>query len=331
MGVRVVHQPPQPLRAATPVWMHVPAALTGKCGPSNAGAAASIARMGTRTPNRTLAPWRLQPLLLRWAAQALLALPLAPGAQTLLPAPIEDVPYITTPDHVTVAMLELAGVGSKDHVIDLGSGDGRIVITAAKRFGASGLGVEIVPDLVAQSRDSARRAGVAARSRFEVQDLFATDLAPATVVTMYLLPEVNLALRPRLLALAPGTRIVSHDWDLGDWLPDRTLTIAVPEKTIGREKLSRLHLWTVPARVQGLWCGAGGATLRLRQQFQAVTALWTQGENTRSYSGRVDGVALHLLGSAGSAWQATVIGETLRGGDATATLPWHRAQGDGCG
>jgi len=266
-----------------------------------------------------------------------LTLPLLAAAQTppsvaasSVTAPVEDVPFITTPDHVTVAMLELAGVGARDHVIDLGSGDGRIVITAAKRFGATGLGVEIVPDLVAQSRESARRAGVAAGTRFEVQDLFATDLAPASVVTMYLLPEVNMALRPRLLALAPGTRIVSHDWDLGDWAPDRTLTLAVPEKAVGREKLSRLHLWTVPARVHGLWCGTGGSTLQLRQHHQGVTAQLTQGDTARSYSGRLHGSALHLLGAAGADWQATVDGDTLRGGDATSTLAWRRAKGERC-
>jgi len=271
------------------------------------------------------------------------ALPLLAAAQTppsatglsvpkpAVTAPVEDVPFITTPDHVTVAMLELAGVGARDHVIDLGSGDGRIVITAAKRFGATGLGVEIVPDLVTQSRESARRAGVAARTRFEVQDLFVTDLAPATVVTMYLLPEVNMALRPRLLALMPGTRIVSHDWDLGDWAPDRTLTLAVPEKAIGREMLSRLHMWTVPARVHGLWCGTGGATLQLRQHYQVVTAQLTQGDTARSYSGRVHASALQLLGAGGAAWQATVDGDTLRGGDATSTLAWRRAVGERCG
>jgi Methyltransferase domain len=280
-----------------------------------------------------------KPTLRRLRALLLFAaLPLLATAQAQTPvsvtAPVEDVPFITTPDHVTVAMLQLAGVGAKDHVIDLGSGDGRIVITAARRFGASGLGVEVVPDLVAQSREQASRAGVATRTRFEVQDLFATDLAPASVVTMYLLPEVNLALRPRLLALKPGTRIVSHDWDLGDWAPDRTLTVAVPQKAIGREKLSRLHLWTVPARVQGLWCGSGGATLQLQQQYQAVTALLAQGDTTRSYSGRVHGPALHLIGAAGTAWQATVDGETLQGGDATSpeasTRPWRRAQAGRC-
>ena len=168
-------------------------------------------------------------------------------ATTLAPAQ-DEVPFITTPDQVTLAMLELAGVGPRDHVIDLGSGDGRIVITAAKRFGATGLGVEIVPDLVRRSREHAQSADVAERAEFREQDLFATDLGRATVVTMYLLPAVNLQLRPRLLALAPGTRIVSHDWDMGDWKPDRVITVDAPDKPIGRENVSRLYLWTVPAR-----------------------------------------------------------------------------------
>ena len=127
----------------------------------------------------------------------------------------DDVPFVVTPDHVTREMLRLAGVTRSDFVIDLGSGDGRIVIAAARLHGARGLGVEIVPDLVAKSRDNARRAGVAERTEFRVQDLFSTDLSRATVITMYLLPEVNLQLRPkpagaeaghahRLARLGPG-------------------------------------------------------------------------------------------------------------------------------
>ncbi len=275
--------------------------------------------------------------LRRDVAGLLLAIAVAPClAATLTPTPLADeVPFITTPDHVTVAMLELAGVGAQDHVIDLGSGDGRIVITAAKRFGAAGLGVEIVPELVMRSRDAARRAGVEARTRFEVQDLFATDLSPATVVTMYLLPDVNLALRPRLLALAPGTRIVSHDWDMGDWAPDRTLTLSVPEKAIGREKLSRLHLWTVPAKVDGLWCGAGGATLRLDQRHQVLQAQLVRGHVQQTYSGRMHGATLRLLGADGSAWSAMAEGERLRveqGAEGTpAGTLWRRAGASGCG
>jgi hypothetical protein len=186
----------------------------------------------------------------------------------------EDVPFITTPDAVTITMLRMAAVGPQDFVIDLGSGDGRIVITAAKRFGARGLGVEIVPDLVEKSRASARIAGVADRALFREQDLFKTDLLAATVVTMYLLPEVNLKLRPSLLALKAGTRIVSHDWDMGEWKPDRTEVVDVPDKAIGLEKKSRVHLWVVPARVDGLWCGPKDrrGELAIKQSFQRAEA-----------------------------------------------------------
>ena len=239
-----------------------------------------------------------------------LAQPQAPApaskpTPTVIKAPLplvatEEVPFITTPDHVTVAMLELAGVGPHDQVLDLGSGDGRIVITAARRFGARGMGVEIVPDLVATSRLNAQRAGVADRAEFRTQDLFETDLSTATVITMYLLPEVNLQLRPKLLALAPGTRIVSHDWDLGDWSPDRTLTLAVPEKVVGREKLSRLHLWTVPARVHGLWCGERGTSLRVEQRHQRVSATLDHAGDRRSFSGRVNGQQVQLMGASAS-------------------------------
>lgn len=238
---------------------------------------------------------------------AIIAALMVGASHAAAPAPprvMEEVPFITTPDHVTVAMLELAGVGPRDHVIDLGSGDGRIVITAARRFGARGLGVEIVPELVTRSQENALRAGVADRAQFRTQDLFATNLAPATVVTMYLLPEVNLALRPRLLALAPGTRIVSHDWDLGDWRPDRTLTVAVPQKSVGLEKASRLHLWTVPARLHGLWCGAAGVTLQVEQQFQVLAMVLAQGDDRRSFTGRMDGARLHAMGAAAVAWSA---------------------------
>jgi SAM-dependent methyltransferase len=207
------------------------------------------------------------PLRRRCRTLAVLALAAGLGAARAQ----DDVPFITTPDNVTLAMLQAAGVTSRDFVIDLGSGDGRIVITAAKHFGARGLGVEIVPELVERSRANARAAGVAARAEFRVQDLFQTDLAAAQVVTMYLLAEVNLQLRPRLLALAPGTRIVSHDWGMGDWQPDRSITLDAPDKSIGRDKRSTVHLWTVPAQVQGLWCTAGGA-LAITQRFQTFSA-----------------------------------------------------------
>ncbi|MBL8346013.1 MAG: class I SAM-dependent methyltransferase [Rubrivivax sp.] len=255
---------------------------------------------------------------------ALLALSMLAAMATGRVSAQDEVPFITTPDRVTVAMLEAAGVGARDHVLDLGSGDGRIVITAAKRFGATGLGVEIVPELVRKSREHARAAGVAARVEFREQDLFATDLAPATVVTMYLLPEVNLQLRPRLLALAPGTRIVSHDWDMGEWLPDRSLTLEVPDKAIGREKKSSVHLWIVPAPVHGTWC-AGGARLEVTQRFQRFSAtLQERGALAPVvvFDGRVDGTALHT--ESGPATQARLSYQSRPAG---AELHWLQASG----
>jgi SAM-dependent methyltransferase len=153
-------------------------------------------------------------------------------------------------------------------VIDLGSGDGRTVITAARKFGARGLGVDLDAELVEQSLENARQAGVADRVRFLEQDLFKTDLSQATVITMYLLPAVNRRLRPQLLELKPGTRIVSHDFDLGEWQPDRKTTVR-----------KNVFLWIVPAKVAGRW----QATLpfapiervlevELKQEFQQVTA-----------------------------------------------------------
>jgi SAM-dependent methyltransferase len=166
---------------------------------------------------------------------------LSPPASSLS----EEVPFVVTPDNVTLEMLKLAKVGPRDYLIDLGSGDGRIVIVAAKRFGARALGVELSPDLVRQSRENARSAGVGGRAQFREQDLFETDLSKATVITLYLLPEWNLQLRPRLQKLKRGTRIVSHDWDMGDWKPDRTIVVDAPDKTTGLEKKSRIHLWIV--------------------------------------------------------------------------------------
>ncbi len=218
--------------------------------------------------------------LTRWVLSAVGGMPLAAVGLTVMlgiPAGLaqaqagEEVPFITTPDHVTRVMLELAGVSEKDFVLDLGSGDGRIVITAAKHHGARGLGVEIDPQLVERSRANAIKAGVADRAEFREQDLFKTDLGVASVITMYLLPAVNLQLRPLILNLKPGTRIVSHDWDMGDWQPDRSRVVEVPDKKVGLEKFSRLHLWTVPAKLQGAWCGEGAARgwrFEFVQQYQ---------------------------------------------------------------
>jgi SAM-dependent methyltransferase len=207
----------------------------------------------------------------------------------------EEVPFITTPDNVTLEMLRIANVGPDDHVIDLGSGDGRIVILAARLFGATGLGVEINPELVRQSTRNAREAGVAGRVAFREQDLFHTELSAATVITMYLLPQVNLELRPAMLALKAGTRIVSHDWDMGDWKPDRTVVVPVPDKKVGLEKSSKVHLWVVPARVEGLWCGTGllrEFSLRLSQRYQEVQGSLARRDRVRAIEGSLEGATL---------------------------------------
>jgi hypothetical protein len=242
----------------------------------------------------SLSSRRLQPL-----RRALLAVCAVCAFGANLPARAQmdgEVPFITSPDNVTQEMLRIANVGPSDHVIDLGSGDGRIVIVAARRFGATGLGVEIVPDLVQQSIRNARTAGVADKAEFREQDLFKTDLSRATVITMYLLPEVNLQLRPAVLRLKPGTRIVSHDWDMGDWQPDQTTVLPVPEKKVGIEKYSRVHLWTVPAQVDGLWCGPGGVQLHLAQRYQVFTGHLTQGDRIRAVVGNIQGASMQFAG-----------------------------------
>lgn len=182
------------------------------------------------------------------------------------------VPYVPTPETVVLGMLELANVGRNDIVYDLGSGDGRLVITAAQKFGAKrGVGIEINPGLVNQSNENARQAGVSDRVQFVQQDLFRADFREASVVTLYLLPKINLELRPKLLSeLKPGSRVVSHAFSMGDWKPDRRVTVA--DRTA--------YLWIIPAQVDGTWTGTlatkSGQSipyrLRLKQSFQTAQA-----------------------------------------------------------
>jgi len=173
------------------------------------------------------------------------------GAEYAQDSDKHDVPYVPTPMEVVRTLLTLANVGRNDFVIDLGSGDGRIVITAAKEYGARGFGVDLNPKLVELSQKYAIAEGVTAQTDFFVQDIFKTDLRNATVVTMYLLPEVNLDLRPKLLnELKPGTRIVSHDFHMGTWLPDKMILLDIPKDY---QDDTILYLWTVPAKVTGKW------------------------------------------------------------------------------
>jgi len=154
----------------------------------------------------------------------------------------KDVPYVPTPQNVVDEMLKLAAVTKDDVVYDLGCGDGRLVITAVKNFGAKrGVGVDIDPQRIEESNANAKAAGVTDRVKFVVQDLFETDFKEASVVTLYLLPAVNLKLRPKLLSeLKPGTRVVSHAFDMGDWKPEKTITVEPGGQT--------LYLWTIPAK-----------------------------------------------------------------------------------
>ncbi len=205
-----------------------------------------------------------------------LLLAVASAAAQEQPAITEETPYVQSGMVVVETMLKMSGVRSSDFVIDLGSGDGRIVIEAAKRYGARGLGVDYDPRLVRLATENAAKAGVSGRVSFVEQDIFKTDFSAASVVTMYLLPEYNLALRPRLLALRPGTRIVSHDWDMGDWHADARMTVPVPDKPVELKKSSTILLWIVPARVEGSWRsslapGGRSAQFDLRQNFQELS------------------------------------------------------------
>jgi hypothetical protein len=191
-----------------------------------------------------------------------------------------DILYLATPEQVGAEMLKAAAVTADDVVYDLGSGDGRLVVTAARDFGARGVGVEIDGPLVQQSREAALRAGVADRATFLWQDLFATDIAAATVVTLYLRDDVNLRLRPKLLReLRPGTRVVSHDFAMADWAPDRVLRVR------GLDREHTVYFWRIPADVAGTWtltttaASAGPpATLLLVQHFQQVTGVLHEGD-----------------------------------------------------
>jgi predicted O-methyltransferase YrrM len=167
-----------------------------------------------------------------------------------------DVPYMPTHEKVVGEMLKVAKVGKDDILYDLGSGDGRIVITAAKHFGTRGVGIEIDPALVREARENAVKAGVADKVKFIQQDLFKTDIREATVVTLYLWPEINLRLRPKLLSdLKPGTRVVSHNHDMGDWKPLKTLKVRVAHDYVFSNTLNmrvphqhRIYYWVVPPR-----------------------------------------------------------------------------------
>jgi SAM-dependent methyltransferase len=223
----------------------------------------------------------------------------------------KDVIWVPTPDAVVKRMLEMAKVGPKDFVVDLGSGDGRTVIAAARDFNARALGVEFNSNMVELSRKSASQAGVLKRVEFRKADIFATDFSQATVVTMYLLPELNLRLRPRLLDLKPGTRLVSHSFKMGEWQPDQS------EDVEGHG----VHLWIVPAKVGGNWTleqPEGALLLSLTQQFQTFRgSAKSPGAVFDLRTGKLYGTQIYfmLVASDGSRteYMGSVSGNTMQG------------------
>jgi SAM-dependent methyltransferase len=197
----------------------------------------------------------------------------------------KDVVWVPTPQPVVDKMLDMAKVTPRDFVIDLGSGDGRTVITAAKR-GARAMGIEYNPDMVALSQRNAAREGVEARATFKQADLFKTDLSQATVITMFLLPDINLKLRPEILKLKPGTRIVSNTFTMGDWNADETATV---DRDAGCDSSwCTALLWIVPARAAGTWKIPQGE-LTLKQNFQMLTGTLRAGGRSLPVEGRVRG------------------------------------------
>ena len=233
----------------------------------------------------------------------------------------KDVIWVPTPQELVDKMLDMAKVTEKDYVIDLGSGDGRTVITAAKR-GAKALGIEYNPEMVELSKRNAAKEGTGDKASFVKADLFESDLSQAQVITMFLLPDINIRLRPKILNLKPGTRIVSNTFTMGDWSADETATVKD-----GCASYCTAHLWIVPAKVEGTWRMPQGE-LALKQTYQVVTGTLKSGNNTTAiakgklngdqitfsaggteYSGRVSGNSIEGSSKPGSSWKATRAGK----------------------
>ena len=202
----------------------------------------------------------------------------------------KDVMWLPTSDDLVLKMLDAAKVGPQDELVDLGAGDGKIPIAAARQFGARAWGIEYNKDLAALAQRNAQRAGVAERVRIVHGDIFKEDFSKATVVTMYLLEELNAQLRPTILAMKPGTRVLSNTFSMGDWEPDQVIRVS---NGTG-------YFWTVPANVAGLWTLSGldengNATLKLEQSFQRLGgSLTLQGKTQNLLGARIEGSVLHF-------------------------------------
>jgi hypothetical protein len=233
----------------------------------------------------------------RFCGRAMLGAAMVLGVAIAARAAEPSVPYVPTPQEVVERMLEIAKVGPQDYLIDLGSGDGRIVVTAAKKLGARGFGVDLNPVRIKESVENAAKAGVSERVAFYQRNLFETDLSDATVITMYLLPRVNLELRPKLLELKPGTRLVSHDFSMDDWKPDAYVEMAVKEKYGNAGGESSIYFWIVPASVAGKWqwqLTVGGKPqayeVTLEQKYQMISgAVRVGGRSVKLQDARLRG------------------------------------------
>jgi SAM-dependent methyltransferase len=219
----------------------------------------------------------------------------------------KDVVWVPTSQSLVDKMLDLARVTSRDYVIDLGSGDGRTVITAAKR-GARALGIEYNPDMVALSEHAAAKEGLGDKAKFVKADLFESDFSQASVITMFLLPDINLKLRPKILDLKPGTRIVSNSFTMGDWQHDRSVKATEKE---GCQSYCTAYLWIVPAKVEGAWMLPDGE-LTLKQTFQVVTGTLRAGGRETAVKGRLSGDQISF--KAGDAqYTGSVAGNSIKG------------------
>ena len=251
-------------------------------------------------------------------------------------------PYVQSPMDVVDRMLWLAQPKPGEYLIDLCSGDGRIVIEAAKRYGARGLGVDLEPRLVKLAEENARKAGVESLAKFAVQDLFELDYSEADIVSAYLLPEVNLKIMPKLLRMKPGTRIVTHDYDMGPWRYDEMIDLPVAEKLVGPLGHSKIFLFVVPADVRGVWrseiAGHGGPwEFFMGQKFQVLDAKARAGGREQTVRGsrlRGEEIRMVITGVVGDkpwnhAFRGVVKGDRINGevvisnGEDTRTIPWQ--------
>ena len=216
----------------------------------------------------------------------------------------KDVVWVPTPQALVDKMLEMAKVTPKDYVIDLGSGDGRTVITAAKR-GSKALGIEYNPDMVELSKRNAAKEGVSDKASFMKADLFESDFSQAQVITMFLLPSINLKLRPKILDLKPGTRIVSNSFDMDDWKPDQTENVA------GCTNWCTAHLWIVPAKVDGNWKMPQGE-LAIKQTFQVISGTLKSGSSSSAINGKLNGDQITFT-AGGTQYTGRVNGSSIEG------------------